>query len=164
MRKIFFDMDGTLTEWRVIASEEELYEKGYFSSLEPNESVVASARKLAQAGDEIYILSCVLTDSAYAQQEKEEWIRRYAPFIPAENWLFVPYGEKKSEFIAGRLGELTRDDVLVDDYTENLRDWTEHRGLAIKVMNGVNGTKGTWHGLRVPCEAAEEALPELLAG
>lgn len=165
MKHVFFDMDGTLTEWREIADEAELYRRNYFLSLRPNEDVIESARKLSEAGEAVYILSCVLTDSPYAKEEKEAWLRKYAPFIPEEHWLFVPFGTSKPRFLTERLGipALTSNEILVDDYSANLRDWTENHGLAVKLMNGKNGTKGTWQGLRVSMENAAGKLPELLA-
>lgn len=164
MKKFFYDMDGTLTEWREIADEKELYRKNYFLSLRPNEAVIESARKLSAAGEEVYILSCVLTDSRYAREEKESWLRKYVPFIPEERWIFVPYGESKPRYLTKRLGiaELTPGEVLIDDYSENLRDWSANNGLAVKVMNGRNGTKGTWKGLRVEAENASDILRILL--
>jgi len=165
MKKIFFDMDGTLTEWRRIADEDELYRKGYFLSLKPNRSVIESARKLAEAGEEVYILSCVLTDSKYAGKEKKDWLRKYMPFVPEDRWIFVPYGTGKTQYLAEHLGitELSPNEVLIDDYSANLWDWSENNGLAVKLMNGVNGTKGTWQGLKVGAENAAGTLPGLLA-
>jgi len=166
MTTIFFDMDATLTEWREIAGEEELYRKNYFLSLQPNRSVIESAKRLTQTGAEVYILSCVLTDSLYALEEKKTWLRKYMPFVPEEHWIFVPYGESKPQFLRTRLGlpGLSANEVLVDDYSVNLRDWTDHNGLAVKLMNGKNGTKGTWQGLSVGAESADRILPALLSG
>ena len=36
--------------------------------------------------------------------------------------------------------------TLLDDFTPELKDWN---GKAIKLYNGINGTKGTWHGYSV---------------
>lgn len=164
MKKVFFDMDGTLAEWKEVRSEKELYRKGYFLSLRPNRNVIESARNLQNSGADVYILSCVLTDSRYALKEKKEWLQKYLPFIPRAHWIFVPYGEKKTDVVRRimELKELTENEVLVDDYSENLKDWAGEHGLGIKLMNGINGTKGTWQGLRVWAGNAVWQLPVLL--
>lgn len=164
MKRVYFDMDGTLTEWRTVGSEEELYRKGYFLSLRPQEGVIESARRLQESGSEIYILSCVLSDSPYALKEKKAWLLRYLPFVPRSHWIFVPYGQKKSQAVcrAMDLKNLSENEVLVDDYSENLREWAGEHGTGIKMMNGCNGTKGTWKGLRVWVGNALEQLPVLM--
>lgn len=149
MRKLFFDMDGTLAKWNTVSCEDELYEKGYYRNLEPMKNVVEAVNILYEQGeDEIYILSSVLSDSEYALQEKKEWIKEHMPFMDLENCLFVPYGQSKAEYIIEnsdrRRITLNSDYVLVDDYTKNLKDWNKHNGVAIKLMNGINNTKGTW--------------------
>ena len=44
-------------------------------------------------------------------------------------------------------------DVLVDDYTKNLKEWPVFGdakfGRAVKLLNGINGTNGTWTGISV---------------
>lgn len=164
MKKVFFDMDGTLTEWRKVRSEEELYRKGYFRSLRPSRNVIESARTLQNSGVDVYVLSCVLTDSPYALKEKKEWLLEHIPFIPRTHWIFVPCGEKKTRVVRQimELEQLTENEVLVDDFSENLRDWSGEHGLGIKLMNGINGTKGTWQGLRVWAGNALWQLPVLL--
>ena len=44
-------------------------------------------------------------------------------------------------------------DVLVDDYTKNLKEWPVFGdakfGRAVKLLNGINGNNGTWTGISV---------------
>ena len=44
-------------------------------------------------------------------------------------------------------------DVLVDDYTKNLKEWPVFGdakfGRAVKLLNGINGNNGTWTGIFV---------------
>ena len=51
MFRVFFDMDGTLAEWKAAKEPEDLYEKDYFLSLKPYQSVVEAAWKLYESGD-----------------------------------------------------------------------------------------------------------------
>ena len=41
--RLFVDMDGTLAEFRKVTALEELYERGYFSGLRPQEQLRAAA-------------------------------------------------------------------------------------------------------------------------
>ena len=34
--------------------------------------------------------------------------------------------------------ELTRDDILIDDYNKNLTEWSQKGGTSIKYCNGIN--------------------------
>ena len=73
-------MDGTLAEWKAAKEPEELYEKDYFLSLKPYQSVVEAAWKLYESGEaEVFILSAVLADSRYAIPEKNAWLGEYLP-------------------------------------------------------------------------------------
>lgn len=137
--RYFFDMDGVLAEWRGCSNEEDLYKKGYFISLQPQENLVKTALYLQSAGLEVYILSCYLEDSPYALQEKKEWVDKWMPFIPKAQRIFVPCGRKKADFVPGGIRP---EDVLLDDYTVNLNSWP---GKKVKVQNPWNCKKGSAH-------------------
>jgi 5'(3')-deoxyribonucleotidase len=131
--RIFFDMDGTLAEWRAAASQEELYEKGYFIGLEPQYRVLAAARMLAGEGMEIYTMSAVYADHTSAPLEKNEWIDMYLPEIPRERRIFTLCGMGKSSWAPGGIRPT---DVLVDDYHANLSEW---QGVPVLCRNPHNG-------------------------
>ena len=82
--RLFVDMDGTVVEWKAAEEFEDLYEKGYFASLQPYQNVVDAIRLIFQRTTivEIYTLSAVLPDSPYSIPEKMEWLDRHMPFIP----------------------------------------------------------------------------------
>lgn len=145
--RLFVDMDGTVAEWKVAEEFEDLYEKGYFASLQPYQNVVDAIRLIFQhtAIVEIYTLSAVLPDSPYSIPEKMGWLDRHMPFIPHDHRLFIHNGIEK---IAAVPGGVRPGDVLLDDYTLNLSQWTK-QARAIKLLNGINGTKGTWKGAAV---------------
>ena len=155
VKRLFIDMDGTLAEFHPVDTMEMLYEKGYFEELPPHENVVNGIKTFMKENPdaEVFILSSVLTDSPYAQAEKNEWLDRYLPEISMENRIFVPCGSAKNEFVPGGVQE---NDALLDDYSKNLHEWP---GKALKLMNGINGTKGSFQGEKISAEmsAAEFA-------
>lgn len=147
--RFFIDMDGTLDKWQPVASEEELLEKGFYRNLKPNLDMVQSAQNLISMGFDVYILSCVLPQSQYAEREKREWLKQYIPELPKEKYIFVPYGENKADYLKQNYSPITKNDYLIDDYTKNLLEWKEFGGTGVKYLNGINDTRGTWQGLRI---------------
>ncbi len=137
--KLFIDMDGTLAEWKSTASPEELLEKGYFYNLRPLSSV-KMVKMLAGVFD-TYILSAVIPDSAYAKLDKLAWLEKYLPEIPKDHILFSVDGLSKREYAKNLFGEVTRYDVLLDDYSKNLDDWGKS-GTPVKFLNGINAKSG----------------------
>lgn len=134
--RIFFDMDGVLATWNADATIEEVASPGYFSTREPMENVCECCNYLCQNKNVIvYILSSVFNDS-HSVKEKIIWAMKHTS-ITVEHMIFVPYGSAKNTV----LKDCYESDVLIDDYTHNLKEW---HGKAIKLYNGINGTKGTW--------------------
>ena len=85
--RFFIDMDGTLAEWRDIKSNSELYQKGYYESLKPNNYLLEEVKNLIKEGKDIYILSSFLSDSDYALKEKNIWLNKYLPELPVDSHL-----------------------------------------------------------------------------
>lgn len=158
-KRLFVDMDGTLAEFCIVDTVEKLYEKGYFAQLTAHENVVDGLKMFIKENPEteVFILSSVLTDSLYARNEKNAWLDRYLPEIGEENRIFVPCGRQKSYFVPGGVKE---SDILLDDYSKNLHEWP---GEAIKLMNGINGNKGSWKGKRIDFQMQAAAFTEKLA-
>ena len=142
--RFFIDMDGTLAEWRDIKSNSELYQKGYYESLKPNNYLLEEVKKLIKEGKDIYILSSFLSDSDYALKEKNIWLNKYLPELPVQKRIFVPYGDVKYKYLPSKI---TSFDYLIGDHTKNLLDWKEAGGTGIKFLNGINHIKGVWQGL-----------------
>lgn len=142
-KRLFVDMDGTLAEFKVVDTLERLYEPGYFLNLEPNVNVVSAIKELIDNHKEIdvYIMSAVLSDSKYALNEKKEWLQKHLPEISMEKCIFPPCGSDKKDFIPNGVRS---DDFLLDDYSVNLNAW-EPPARGIKLLNGINGTHGTWN-------------------
>lgn len=158
--RLFVDMDGTLAVFNQIDKLETLYEQGYFANLTPQVNVVDAVR-MVQARDEIevFVLSAVLTDSKYAQAEKNEWLNLYLPEIDERHRIFVPCGEDKTMYVPDKILE---EDVLLDDYTVNLNAW-EPPAKGLKLLNGINGTKGTWQKSRISIEHSADELADMIA-
>ena len=157
-RRLYVDMDGTLTEFLPQSSMAPLYVKGYFQNLPPHREVIEAVRMLHRKNEiEVFILSAYLVDSEYALAEKNAWVDRYLPEIDAAHRLFVPNGSDKRACI----GDIRPDDALLDDYTKNLLRWQPSR--AIKLINAINNTKGTWTGPLVRYDrAASELVSDIL--
>ena len=142
--RFFVDMDGVLAKFNnQLTSLDPLYEKGYFASLEPQKNVVDVVNKLIDDNVDVYILSAAL-DSDYAKGEKTEWINKYLPNLKNKKIIFTDYGSRKAAYIPGKIRE---NDILLDDYTKNLKQWVG--GKAIKLVNDINDTNKSWDGDRV---------------
>lgn len=144
MVKLFVDMDGTIATWDTqLVSLETLYKKGYFNSRPIMENMIEAVKLLSDEKEiELFILTSIFSDSIYTVEEKHEWLDNHLPHIPKENRLFAICGESKRNSVPFKLDEKC---YLLDDYTKNLSDWSLE-GKGIKVLNGINHTKGSWKG------------------
>lgn len=163
-KRLFVDMDGTLAEFKKIVVEVDTFEEaknvkertyeilkqdGYYFNLNPLPNVVDAVKKLIKEDNniEVYILSAVIPDSP-AQKDKNAWLDKYLPELPKENRIFCPDGSDKTKFVPSGLRP---DDFLLDDYTHNLSSW-QPPARGIKLLNGINHTKGTWQHERLNAE------------
>lgn len=95
----------------------------------------------------VFILSACQSDNNFAQDEKKKWLNRYLPaMLDDEHIIFSVCGQNKNNFVPG---EIRKEDVLIDDYTENLLAWKQAGGTGVKLMNGINGTKGIWQDAKI---------------
>lgn len=137
-QRIFCDLDGVIAAFNTNASLEDLFTPGYFFKLPPMPQMVNAIKELAKDPDfDVYILSHVL--STQAASDKAAWLNQYLPELNSRH-IFVPYGSSKNDFIQGGV---LYSDVLLDDFTPNLKAWD---GIPIKVLNGINFTNKTWSG------------------
>lgn len=141
-QRLFVDIDGTIAVFKPTERLETLYERNYFRDLEPQANVLDAIKGISRDNPEIelYILSAVLSDSEFALKEKNEWLDEHLPEIDREHRIFPPCGRDKKEYIPGGARWT---DFLLDDYTHNLSLW-EPPAKGIKLLNGINNTKGIW--------------------
>ena len=145
--RLFVDMDGTVAEWKSVSSYDELYEKGYFLSLKPYQTVVDAIRLIHEEIPivDIFTLSAVFPDSPYSIPEKNSWLDIHMPFIDKGHRLFIWNGIPKH---GGVPGGIRLHDTLLDDYSKNLFEWESDAAVTgakgVKLLNGINSTHGTW--------------------
>lgn len=149
-KKIYFDMDGVLATWNPNASLEEVSSKGYFLNCKPMKEMVEAVKLLIEADYPVHILSSVFMDE-HSIPDKKLWLHKHIPSLKEENMHFATYGQPK----AAAIEKITTEDVLIDDFTNNLLEWP---AKAIKVYNGINGTKGRWKGFCVHSNAEPNLL------
>lgn len=162
--RVYFDQDGVLTIWKSTGGAEHLFEEGFFGNLLPNICVLDAVEELLRRGIPTHCLSKYEPRSRYALREKTDWLERHLPSLPAEKMLFCPGNLSKADYLLLHTGEerLSKSDILIDDFTPNLQDWEQHGGTGLKLMNGFNGTKGTWRGVRVTDSNSEVIVDTIL--
>lgn len=151
-------MDGVLATFHPEKSLEEISEPGYFENLEPMQNVIDAVSELYGTKD-IYILSSVLNNTCAA--EKDRWLGKYLPYIDKEHMFFVPYGIDKSDYVREVTGLASTADILVDDFTYNLKEW---HGVGVKLLNKINNTNRTWTGFVVNGNADTNIIYDTIRG
>ena len=162
-KRIFIDMDGTLAVWNKCKQLEDLYQPGYFAELDPQMSVVNAVKILLErygSEIEVFILSAVLEDNPNAIPDKNQWLDRYLPEIDAEHRIFSSGSRPKHLAVPGGVRS---NDTLLDDYTTNLLAWANHAN-GVKLLNGINHSRGTWKGPKVHKSEGAEAIVKTVLG
>ena len=99
--RIFVDMDGTLARFHdEVGYLERMFEKGFFSGLQPFQQAVQAINDLARYSKdcELFILSATVDgEPPYCCDEKNQWLDRYCPEIDQAHRLFTKIGISKSE-------------------------------------------------------------------
>ncbi|RPF47703.1 deoxypyrimidine-specific 5' nucleotidase type C protein (NT5C) [Hydrogenoanaerobacterium saccharovorans] len=157
-QRLFVDQDGTLVEFKHVDCLDTLYEPGYFANLKPMENVVQAIKEIIRnhPAIEVFLLSAYLSDSKHALDEKNQSLDKHLPEIDAAHRIFVPYGRDKKEFVPDGIRP---NDYLLDDYTQNLIQW-EPPAKGIKLLNGINHTKGTWQGSKLSYDMSANSLAQ----
>ena len=143
MKRVFFDMDGVLAQWQEGMPIEFVSSPGYFARLPAEQNVVDALKMLAQFSNiELHILSAVF-EEPHNVEDKQKWIDQViGSDVKPQNIHFVPTDQRKS----GAIGNIGPNDILIDDYSKNIREWEEDGGTAIKMFNAVNARKGKYYG------------------
>ncbi len=147
-------MDGVLAKWDSNTSSEGTKVKGYFLAREPEMIITELVNALIAIGSPVCILSAVWNEDC--AKEKSIWLDKY--INPNVNRIFVPYGTNKADYISGGRGN-----ILIDDFTQNLKSWKESGNIPIKFYNGINGTKGTYIGSSINYKMTLGEILEIIA-
>ena len=141
-KRVFVDMDGVLCEYKTEATQQDYESEGYFAALAPRSSMIDAVKRLISSDSaEVFVLSSVIPKTKdRAEMEKNEWLDRYLPDIDRTHRIFPVCGSSKAD-AAGVRGP---SDILLDDYSENLRSWSEAGGSAFKIINEINGKRGSF--------------------
>lgn len=171
--KIFFDMDGTLSEFQTGVGPDVWSAPGYATTLKPSGNMVEAVKKMLDMKCfcdmplEIYILSAVVSMD-FAVKDKITWLRAQGLDIPEENMVFVPYGQSKKAFLENYLLtnmiNVNETDLFIDDFTKNLEEFEESFITPVKVLNGINDTNKSWKGARVSAFSSPETIIKSLVG
>lgn len=154
--RIFTDMDGVLCEYRPFASLDDMKKPGFFRSLRPRPEMVNAIKGLIEDDYDVYIISSIIPECReQIKKEKNEWLDEYLPEIGSCRRFFTDTGAGKADVVQN----ITINDVLLDDHSPNLEAWIKAGGRAIKVLNGINGKRGSFvTGPRVKIENKEDLL------
>lgn len=138
---LFVDMDGTIVEYQIMI-EKDWAQKSIddFIKANPVTPILQVLKKLSNIKNlEIYILS--LSKSTNIVKQKKKWLKKYASFIPEENWLIL--NKENEEYNAENRNEIKYKKMIEKlaqyDYVILLDD--DHKIL--KITKKKLGEKGT---------------------
>lgn len=157
--EFLIDMDGVLAKYErhAYTGDNPLFlrkDTHYFAYLQPDEKMIEVTKRLCLNKDvSVYILTSVSNmGSIYIEQvqDKTTWLNTYCPFINTDTQLLTAISSKRDVIDAihkiDLTGTLTTPDcrtlsyqnVLIDDYNKNLKEWVNAGGMGIKYLNGIN--------------------------
>ena len=161
---IFVDLDGTLAWWIPSTTPEDLIAPGYFRMLPAYSEMVENVRYLISVGYSVFALSACMPTLGDPVDEKNRWLDQYLPEIGKDYRLFCRCDQSKWQVAHTAAGD-NKTLILLDDYSKNLHAWVEDsdgKGIGIKIMNGINGTQGTWQGAKISNTCSPKELQEII--
>ena len=127
---IYFDMDNVLCLFSVFGDEDtavkRMFHKGFYKELPCFPEAPAVIENLQKIGFKVKIISACI-DTPYCRPEKELWLKYHLPTLKDEDIILVNKGENKADYI-----ENVERAILVDDYHQNIVDFYNAGGIAIK--------------------------------
>ena len=127
---IYFDMDNVLCLFSIFGDEDtavkRMYHKGFYKELHCFAEAPAVIENLQKIGFKVKIISACI-DTPYCRPEKELWLHYHLPTLKDEDIILVNKGENKADYI-----EDIEKSILVDDYHQNIVDFYNAGGVAIK--------------------------------
>lgn len=151
-KRLFLDMDGTIAMFNSKRNALERFdkEKGFFSSLKPFVNVnVINEMIINNNNVEIFIISA--SPNEQADIDKLTWLNTYLPNLSKENICFCRLGQNKAKVIKEQLNiDIDNNCYLLDDYTKNLIEWNNSKGIGIKRLTSLaDNSRKLWKGLSI---------------
>lgn len=151
MKKLFLDMDGTLAKFNSKKNALERFdkEKDFFTNLKPFINIDTINQLVENNIVEIFIISA--SPNEQADIDKLKWINTYLPKIKKQNICFCRIGQNKAKIIKDKLNiEIDNNCYLLDDYTKNLIEWNNCKGIGIKRLTSLaDNSRKIWKGLSI---------------
>ena len=149
MLKLFLDLDGTLAKFNSKKNALQRFdkEKGFFFFLLPFKNVEKVNQLALSKKVEVFVISA--TPNEQADLDKMVWIKKYLNNVKKENICFCRIGTNKAQEIKRQLNvNIDNNCLLLDDYTNNLIEWTKANGIGIKRITSLANNKSKrWKGL-----------------
>lgn len=152
-------MDGVLAKYGVndyIGDDPIWLRKNqhYFLNLEPDHKMLQIAdmihRHCEQTNDDMYILSSLSAQHRVFNEhfhDKILWLNKFMPYIDINHILISVTNKRDTvEYITNH--DITKYDILIDDYNKNLQEWEACHGTAVKYCNGINNPD-SFDGLKI---------------
>lgn len=151
MKKLFLDMDGTLAKFNSKKNALERFdkEKDFFTNLKPFVNIDTINQLVENNIVEIFIISA--SPNEQADIDKLKWINTYLPKIKKQNICFCRIGQNKAKIIKDKLNiDIDNNCYLLDDYTKNLIEWNNYKGIGIKRLTSLAAnSRKIWKGLSI---------------
>ena len=144
-------MDGTLAKFNSKKNALERFdkEKDFFTNLKPFVNIDTINQLVENNIVEIFIISA--SPNEQADIDKLKWINTYLPKIKKQNICFCRIGQNKAKIIKDKLNiEIDNNCYLLDDYTKNLIEWNNCKGVGIKRLTSLaDNSRKIWKGLSI---------------
>lgn len=152
-RTIYIDVDGVIAQWDPKATPEETHRRDFMYTRNPVKNVIQGIVDAFWHGVDIIFLTKVYDENA--RNKRLLWFKDKASIAADIPIQFVPYKERKGDYVADE-----QSSVLIDDFTANLTEW---KGIAVKFQNEINCKKGTPHRLKISTyETSDEIKEDLI--
>lgn len=129
---VYFDLDNTLALWSTRKTDKKslkkMYRKGFYENLPEVFGASEVVKLLRYVGVNVKIISGLI-DSPYVEVEKLTWCHTHLDM----NWEDV-YLLDKDESKAELVGNLTKNDMLVDDWYRYVDEWRDAGGDGVLMV------------------------------
>lgn len=144
-------MDGTLAKFNSKKNALERFdkEKDFFTNLKPFVNIDIINQLVENNVVEIFIISA--SPNQQADNDKLKWINTYLPKVKEQNICFCRLGQNKAKVIKDKLNiDIDNNCYLLDDYTKNLIEWNNCKGIGIKRLTSLaDNSRKIWKGLSI---------------